>query len=671
MPRLRKIRVSPAQADKPAVDPTASDLLALPPESPAAPDAAQKFTYEADDLNNLRKAVEDAASVSAGLWLSYLFFLFYIGIAAGGITHRDLLLESPVKLPFLGVELPLVAFFFLAPVLFIVSHAYTLMHFVMLAAKVGVFDAELKRQLPAEPDAEEGIRRQLPSNIFVQFLAGPKDIREGKLGLFLAAVAWITLVIGPVLLLLLIQVQFLAYHLWWVTWTHRIAVLVDVVLLWLMWPAVLNGRSKLMWRLEFRGQGWLAALSLPLRYIAALTACLLPIGVAFAVATFPGEWLDEHIGNWQWIAPNRVTAWLGATDSKDQPVWTCVHDLLFNGEYDSDKRRRKSLFSNTLVLPDFSALEAAKIDNPTKLNSAKQTLALYGRHLEGAVFYRADLRKAYFGDAYLQGASFYQAQLQSANFYQSKLQGANLYQAKLQVASLDGGAELQGAWLDDAQLQGVLLDGAQLQGASLRGAHLQGASFQGAQLQGASLQDTELQGADFQDSKLVGTDIAGAAMWGANFKDATLAYVFFKDSLKERPISEIEFNALRAQIEDAPETEDRKNALQRIEKLKSGIAGREASVQETLENNRVDKSGYQRPLAEKLEGIACSGVEFAPYIVRGLILNDRIAETGPFAPRLIESILAPDCPASAALTKHDGAKLRTLAKEAQPSESKP
>jgi hypothetical protein len=43
-----------------------------------------------------------------------------------------------VKLPFLGVDLPLVAFFFLAPILFIVSHGYTLVHFVMLAAKVGV-----------------------------------------------------------------------------------------------------------------------------------------------------------------------------------------------------------------------------------------------------------------------------------------------------------------------------------------------------------------------------------------------------------------------------------------------------------------------------------------------------------------------------------------------------
>jgi hypothetical protein len=79
-----------------------------------------------------------------GLWLSYLFVLFYIGIAAGAVTHKDLLLENPVKLPFLNVELPLVAFFVLAPILFIVSHAYTLMHFVMLPAKVGAFDKELR-----------------------------------------------------------------------------------------------------------------------------------------------------------------------------------------------------------------------------------------------------------------------------------------------------------------------------------------------------------------------------------------------------------------------------------------------------------------------------------------------------------------------------------------------
>ena len=53
----------------------------------------------------------------------------------GAVTHADLFLEKPVKLPFLNIELPLLAFFFLAPMLFRVVHAYTLVHLVMLTDK--------------------------------------------------------------------------------------------------------------------------------------------------------------------------------------------------------------------------------------------------------------------------------------------------------------------------------------------------------------------------------------------------------------------------------------------------------------------------------------------------------------------------------------------------------
>ena len=381
-------------------------------------DQSEKFAGQAHDLDTIRKAVEDAASVGEGIWLSYLFVLLYIAIAAGGVTHKDLLLQNAVKLPFLGVDLPLVAFFFLAPILFIVSHSYTLLHFVMLAAKVGKFEEELKKQVPDElpdaPETKEGLRRQLPSNIFVQFLAGPSDIRKGGVGFLLKAIAWISLVIGPVLLLLLIQAQFLPYHLWWVTWVQRFAVLVDVILLWLLWPAVLDGRSTLMWRLQRRGKGWPALAG---RYIVGLTACLVPIGLVFTAATFPGEWLDEHAGKRHWIPPNRVTSWLGQKD------WTSFHELLFNGEVDNVTRRRKSLFSNTLVLPEFDALEAVKIDDPKKLDFVKQTLTLRGRHLEGAIFYFADLRKADLREAYLQGASLYNAKLQGAWFLPGKASG--------------------------------------------------------------------------------------------------------------------------------------------------------------------------------------------------------------------------------------------------------
>jgi hypothetical protein len=288
--RLREWRLSRARAAR--------------AEKPAAPpNPIEQFAKEAHDLDALRKTVEDAAAVSAGYWLSYLFVLLYIAIAAGAVTHRNLLLENPVKLPFLNVELPLVAFFFLAPILFIVSHAYTPVHFVMLGAKVGVFDTELRAQLGDAPETRDGLRRQLPSNIFVQFLAGPGDIRKGGLGLILKLIAWLSLVIGPVLLLLLIQAQFLPYHLEWVTWLQRFAVLADVILLWALWPAVLNGRSEITWpRL------W--------DHPVLTLVSFVPIGLAFTAATFPGEWLDEHAGNKQWIPPNGITAWLGAKDQQ-------------------------------------------------------------------------------------------------------------------------------------------------------------------------------------------------------------------------------------------------------------------------------------------------------------------------------------------------------------------
>jgi uncharacterized protein YjbI with pentapeptide repeats len=427
--------------------------------------------------------------------------LFYIGIAAGAVTHKDLLLENPVKLPFLGVELPLVAFFVLAPILFIISHAYTLVHFVMLGAKVGVFDAELRAQLGGAPETREGLR-QLPSNIFVQFLAGPGDIRKGGLGVILRAIAWVSLVIGPVLLLLLIQAQFLPYHLEWVTWLQRFAVLADVILLWALWPAVLNGRSEINWP-----PFW--------RHPVVTLMSLMPIGLAFTAATFPGEIMEDWIGKRQTIPPNVVSAKLGINN------WTSFHDLLFNGEVDPTTQPRKRLFSNILVLPGFDALEAAKIDDPKKLDTVKHTLLLHRRHLEKAVFDLADLRKADLEDAHLRGASLRYAHLQGASLNRVHLEDASLYRAQLQGASLND-ASLQSASLISAQLPDAQLVRAQIQGTSLISAQLRGASLNDASLQGASLNAAGLEGASFYAASLQGAALYGAKLQGAGLDGAHL-----------------------------------------------------------------------------------------------------------------------------------------------------
>src|SRR5438045_2484347 len=93
-----------------------------PDNSPPPASADPPNSVKIDDLVVQRDAVIDAASISAGLWLSYLFVLFYLATAAGGVTHRDLFFETPVKLPFLYAELHLAAFFGLAPLLLLIVH---------------------------------------------------------------------------------------------------------------------------------------------------------------------------------------------------------------------------------------------------------------------------------------------------------------------------------------------------------------------------------------------------------------------------------------------------------------------------------------------------------------------------------------------------------------------
>jgi hypothetical protein len=208
-----------------------------------------EFASKATDLEALRVAVVDAAGVGYGLWFSYIFVLLYFAIAAGAVTHRDLLLENPVKLPFLNVELSLKAFFILGPLVFLVVHAYVLLHFLLLAGKVGAFHDELRKQIPEDKKSAQ-LRRQLPSNIFVQFLAGPREVREGFVGFMLASVTSISLVVGPIALLILFQLQFLAYHSAWITGWQRIAVAFDLVLLWLLWLPIGHGETTLLARLR-------------------------------------------------------------------------------------------------------------------------------------------------------------------------------------------------------------------------------------------------------------------------------------------------------------------------------------------------------------------------------------------------------------------------------------
>jgi uncharacterized protein YjbI with pentapeptide repeats len=523
---------------------------------------------DAHDLRAIRQAVDDAAAVSATLWFSYIFVTFYIAVAAGAVTHEDLLLERPVKLPFLNIDLPLLAFFFLAPILFLIVHAYTLVHFVLLGRKARRFHDELYKQLPGEDGTRnaatrEALRRQLPSNVFVQFLAGPSDIRDSLFGVLLKLIAWTTLVIGPVVLFLLLQIQFLPYHNQVITWVCRGALALDLLLIWFLWQKILGGRGDLQGWQSRRAWRWMKA-----GFGAALST--LVVLLSWTVATFPGErWDDDPLfawkvmPNWDRPAQDIPLQTKDGDDPKSEKLaqekrkppekdacgrWQedsddklSLHDWLFAGRVDRTTRRRVSWRSNTLVLPGFNIFEAKNIDEPQKVAWKDQIVDFRGRNLEHAIMCDAtlgkadltgaQLRGAVLGGVRLQGARLDRAQLQAADlpaaqlqgasFDFAQLQGASLLSAQLHRASLSG-AQLQRAVLDSARLQGARLGGAQLQNARLEGAHLQGAHLDYAQLRGASLYAARLQNASLHFAQLQGASLYSAELQGADLRSAQL-----------------------------------------------------------------------------------------------------------------------------------------------------
>ena len=233
-------------------------------------------------IPDLLKAVNEASGKAFALWITFLTVGTYLAIAIGTTTHLQLLLAGPVKLPLLGVDMPLFAFYGFAPPLFVVLHLYVLMQLYLLARLLRRFDGQLHNARMLEQD-RGAVRDQLDKFVFTQSLIGaPQD---GIVRLFLRTLVWLSFVVGPVLLLLGFQLRFLPYHNVPVTYVHRGSLLLDLIFLLLLWPKISRRRAQRAQPLR----DWKTFC----RVGVALLICVLLGGFSAFVATVPGERLNQ------------------------------------------------------------------------------------------------------------------------------------------------------------------------------------------------------------------------------------------------------------------------------------------------------------------------------------------------------------------------------------------
>ena len=192
-------------------------------------------------------ALKHSAERVQTLWFSFLTFMLYLAIATGTTTHRMLFLETPLNLPVLNIALPLLGFYILTPVIFVVLHFYMLLNLVLLARTAKSFEDVLVRAFPEDGEARENFRMRIENTLFVQLLVGGRLEREGLNAKLLSLMALITLALAPVALLLMIQIKFLPYHSEWITWWHRFLLLADIALVWTLWPGYRRQAGEHLW----------------------------------------------------------------------------------------------------------------------------------------------------------------------------------------------------------------------------------------------------------------------------------------------------------------------------------------------------------------------------------------------------------------------------------------
>ena len=435
------------------------------------------------DIDRQREAINAAVPGVRNTFIVFLLVGLYILLLTGSTTDEQLLRGSSLPLPFLNVTLPLIGAYSVAPILFVVLHVYLLLQIFLMARRIALFRAN--KQQP-----------ELLSQFFiVQMLIGNADV---TIDLLIYYISRLTLVIGPVLILIFVQLRFLPYHNANVTQLHQFSIVADIIFVWILWKKITGQFRRPLSSIRDLQKRWKD-------YVPDIYFFILTIFLGWFVL------FDAVIPN-------------GSVRGLPQKGNLTDHLEPF-------AKRYLDISLSVLVMhsppPEILAeYHRAGISGERAWIEYAEPLDLQSR----------DLRFAKFIDVRFTRTNLLRSDLRGADLSFAEFQGANLYEANLQRANLHN-AKLQGAWLGNAHLEGANLSSTSLLGADLKGAHLQGAlmnkvsaegaDFSNAQMQGADLEESNLFLASFAHADIQGADLSGTVISGVNLHGANLRGVKF------------------------------------------------------------------------------------------------------------------------------------------------
>ena len=346
---------------------------------------------ESGSARNLLHAVNSASETATTAWLIYLALAAYFTVALAGVTHKDLLLNTPLTLPILGISVALDRFFLFAPPFFILIHIGMMMQYAILMRKAHAFLGLVRREeneiSGGDASPVHPLRYELDGNFLVQFLAGPSY--ASIFAVMLQMIVWVTLVMLAAIVLLHFQLAFLPYHDVALTWAHRLYLLADLLMVGLVGTFLTSPLPRFWASFRYAWRNYTFFMLLTTPFFAAF------IAFSFFVATVPGETLDRTLAA---IGPSaEVPAPSGeAADARRVFLPTAY---LFEGHVHPATGKSTSPFPRNLIVMDEDLV------SDQGLAPGDVSLSLRYRDLRYARLDRSDLKQADLTCADLTGAS--------------------------------------------------------------------------------------------------------------------------------------------------------------------------------------------------------------------------------------------------------------------------
>ncbi len=536
--------------------------------NPESPDN----TVTSPNTEQLLDSANSASQTVAALHVGFLAFVAYFGVITWGTTHEDMLRISPVKLPILDVELPLTAFYNFVPWMAVLLHFNLLMQLELLSCKLWNLD----RHLPNTPAGQQ-VRDRLFIFPFTHLIAGHTHVK--LIRWLMSLVVGITVIALPLFMLLAAQIRFLPFHDEAITWSQRLAVWVDALMLFALWPLIASPQDRALewWQnAVYRLFGYWPAyikyfsllawdkvrywlqppsksstqkvripepllspgtepkgvvvllVSVPLVLLLSIVAVIpgsITVQTYFKPAKHgaPPDGATENALSYfeDWLIRKAPASWLSVAAYQYDTV-TCTS----LPEAEKTEASILQVMFGPCAWHDLSLFPRNLNLKEAKLIPKEVSLSLLTRATDPNKQVRDSAFKEFDGlnlqNRDLRFANLFGVVLPKADLRHVQLQGAILLKAKLQGIVGWDKMQLQGAILGGTQLQGAGLIDADLRNADLRGADLQGADLGWANLQSADLRGADLRAATIQGAKLQGADLRGAKLQGANLREANL-----------------------------------------------------------------------------------------------------------------------------------------------------